>query len=88
LLLHVEYADPFFRLGFLEEGLKLSPGRERWMGRTPPTEVRDVTLDVTELAERLTRHKAQIARARLWIDPLLNVTGQLPAEESSWPEGV
>ena len=93
LLLHVEYADPFFRIGFLEEGLKLRPGcdpegRARWMGQAAPTEIRDVTLDVTDLAARLTRHKGQIARARLWVDPLLKVNGQLPAEAGVWLEGV
>jgi CRISPR-associated protein Csh2 len=93
LLLHVEYADPFFRIGFLEEGLKLTPGRDadgrsRWMGQAAPTEIRDVTLDVTKLAETLDQHKAKISRTRLWADPLLKVTGQLPAEAGVWPEGV
>jgi CRISPR-associated protein Csh2 len=92
MLLHVEYADPFFRIGFLEEGLKLLPGRDadgraRWMGQAAPTELGDVTLDVTTLAENLNRHKGQVARARLWVDPLLKVTGKLPAEAGVWPEG-
>jgi hypothetical protein len=47
-----------------------------------------VTLDVTKLADTLTRHKAQIARVRLWLDPLLQVTGRLPAQAGAWPEGV
>jgi len=93
LLLHVEYTDPFFRIGFLEEGLKLTPGRDadghaRWMGQAPPTEIRDVTLDVSALADTLTRHKTQIARARLWHDPVLKLTGELPAEAGVWLEGV
>ena len=45
LLLHVEYQDPFFRIGFLEEGLKLDPGRDEagrsrgagWAPAHPPT---------------------------------------------------
>jgi CRISPR-associated protein Csh2 len=93
LLLHVEYADPFFRIGFLEEGVKLTPGRDddgraRWMGQAAPTEIGEVTLDVTKLAERLGQHNGQITRARLWVDPLLKVNGQLPAEAGVWPEGV
>jgi CRISPR-associated protein Csh2 len=93
LLLHVEYTDPFFRIGFLEEGLSLTPGRDndghaRWTGHAPPTEIRDVTLDVSALADTLTRHKAQIARARLWHDPVLKLTGELPAEAGVWLEGV
>jgi CRISPR-associated protein Csh2 len=93
LLLHVEYTDPFFRIGFLEEGLKLTPGRDadgraRWMGQAAPTEIGEVTLDVVGLVERLARHNGQIARARLWVDPLLKVTGKLPTEPGVWPEGV
>lgn len=93
LLLHVEYADPFFRIGFLEEGLKLTPGRDDkgracWLGPKAPSEVGDVTLDVTGLAGTLDRHGAQVARARLWVDPLLKVTGKLPAVTGVWPEGV
>ncbi len=67
-LIHVEYEDPFFRIGFLEEGLKLEPGRDeesraRWLGGSPPTDLADVTLNVEGLAERLLRHRDQIARA-------------------------
>ena len=93
LLLHVEYADPFFRIGFLEEGLTLVPGRDqggrdKWLGGAPPTDLADVTLDLTGVAERLARHQAKIARVRLWVDPLLRVSGTLSAETGVWPEGV
>ena len=93
MLLHVEYTDPFFRIGFLEEGLRLDPGcddegRKRWLGGASPTDLRDIKLDVTKLVENLTRHNGQIARARLWVDPLLKLTGKLPAESGQWPEGV
>jgi CRISPR-associated protein Csh2 len=93
LLLHVEYSDPFFRIGFLEEALKLVPGRdtggrEKWLGGSPPTDLGDVTLDVGGVAERLAGHRDQIARARVWVDPLLRLAGELPAEAGAWPEGV
>ena len=95
-LLHVEYADPFFRIGFLEEGLKLETkpdgagrtGTERWQGGSPPTELADVVLNVNGLAERLNRHRDQIARTRLWIDPLLRFQGEITAQPGTWPEGV
>jgi CRISPR-associated protein Csh2 len=91
LLLHVEYSDPFFRIGFLEEGLLLVPGRnerELWLGGKAPTELADVTLNVTGLAERLSKHKDKIARARLWLDPQLKLSGSLPATPGSWGEDV
>ena len=93
LLLHVEYTDPFFRIGFLDEGLRLNPGRDdegrkRWLGAASPTDVGDVTLDVTKLAETLGLHSNQIARARIWVDPSLRLAGTLPAEVGIWPEGV
>jgi CRISPR-associated protein Csh2 len=91
LLLHVEYSDPFFRIGFLEEGLRLVPGRnerDQWLGGSVPTDVAAVTLNVEGVAERLNRHKAKIARARLWVDPQLKLAGSLSAEAGVWPEGV
>lgn len=94
-LLHVEYSDPFFRIGHLEEGIALDPGRDqagrqRWLNRegSAPTELSDVTLDVSKLAQRLNDNKDRIARARLWVDPTLKVRGSLPAETGIWPEGV
>jgi CRISPR-associated protein Csh2 len=93
LLVHVEYNDPFFRIGFLEEGLRLDPGRDeagrqRWLGGSPPTDLADVTLDVAGLAERLDRHRDRLARMRVWRDPQLRLHGEIRAEPGAWLEGV
>jgi CRISPR-associated protein Csh2 len=86
LLLHVEYADEFFRIGYLEEGLRLDPaGRDRWLGGAPPTSLGDIALDVTKLAETLAANAKHIARARAWVDPKLRLAGELPAERCAWP---
>jgi CRISPR-associated protein Csh2 len=90
LLLHVEYADDFFRIGYLEEGLRLEPGRDsagrdRWLGGSSPTGVGEVTLDVAKLAETLRANAKRIARARVWVDPKLRLAGELPAERGAWP---
>lgn len=90
-LLHVEYSDPFFRIGFLEEGLRLIPGRnerDQWLGGKSPTDLAEVTLNVEGVAERLNQHKAKIARARLWLAPQLKLAGNLPAEAGSWREDL
>jgi CRISPR-associated protein Csh2 len=89
-LLHVEYSDEFYRIGYLEEALELNPGRDeagraRWLGGAAPTGLGDVTLDVTVLARMLTDNKTHIARARLWVDPKLRLSGELPAERGAWP---
>jgi len=96
LLLHVEYTDPFFRAGFLEEGVWLETvpdragrtGQERWLGGSPPTELAEVVLNVQGLADRLAPHRDKIARIRLWHDPQLKLAGSLSAEAGVWPEGV
>jgi CRISPR-associated protein Csh2 len=89
LLLHVEYADEFFRIGYLEEGLRLEPGRDpagrdKWLGGAPPSGLGEITLDVTKLAETLQANARHIARARLWVDPRLRLAGELPAERGVW----
>jgi len=76
-LLHVEYKDPFFRIGFLEEGLHLEPGRETWLGSKPPTSLAEVILSVTGLAQRLKDNANKIHRARLWLEPKLQLQGSL-----------
>ncbi len=90
-LLHVEYHDEFFRIGYLEEGLRLEPGRDkagqdRWLRGAAPSGLADVTLHVTRLAEMLAANAKHIARARAWIDPRLKLTGELPAERLAWSE--
>lgn len=86
LLLHVEYKDPFFRLGFLEEGLRLDTKPERdWRGGQPPTDLAEVTLNVEGLAQRLRDNAGQVAHTRVWVDPQLRLVGDLPAERTSWP---
>ena len=85
LLLHVEYKDPFFRLGFLEEGVQLEPGPERWLGGSPPTRLGELTLNVEELKKRLDAHEDRIHRIRVWLDPQLRLQGELPGQRQTWP---
>jgi CRISPR-associated protein Csh2 len=91
-LLHVEYNDPFFRIGYLEEGVRLVPGRdasgrERWLGGQAPTDLGDIQLDIASLSRKLTDHAGQVARVRVWRDSRLQLIGTLDAEEGHWPEG-
>lgn len=70
-LLHVEYQDPFFRLGYLEENIRLNSKVEH------PTRLEDVALDITGLVERLAHHHKQIATVRWWHNPELQLVGRL-----------
>lgn len=93
LLIHVEYNDPFFRVGFLEEGIKLNPGRDaegraRWLGGEHPGDLADVSLDINPLIETLKSHRSKIANMRCWVDPHLKIVGELPVEPSQFAEGV
>jgi CRISPR-associated protein Csh2 len=92
-LLHVEYKDPFFRVGYLEEGVRLLPGRdtsgrESWLGGQAPTNVGEIQLDVATLSKTLADHAGQVARTRVWTDPRLRLVGALTAERGSWSEGA
>lgn len=83
-LLHVEYRDPFYRMGFLEEGVAIKPERDVWLGSNPPSSLSEVTLDVTALARRLQENSDKIHRVRLWMEPKLALEGKIEAEMCSW----
>ncbi|NPV81704.1 MAG: type I CRISPR-associated protein Cas7 [Firmicutes bacterium] len=83
LLVHVEYSDPFFRIGYLEDHIRLEPGREAWLGGTPPTSVQDVTLDVSGLGVLLAnaQNSGKLARVRYWKNANLEMTGDIPGTQ-------
>lgn len=81
-LLHVEYEDPFYRIGYLEDHIKLQPDRETWLGPRAPSCVDEISLDVSGLAGLLNEERDRIARVRYWVDPALELKGDLPAEKS------
>ncbi|HEY8416067.1 MAG TPA: type I CRISPR-associated protein Cas7 [Thermaerobacter sp.] len=74
-LLHVEYEDPFFRIGYLDEEVRLLPEREAWLAATRPTSVAEVALDVSRLGQRLLEFRSQLARVRYWLNPALRLEG-------------
>ncbi|WP_028962583.1 CRISPR-associated protein [Sulfobacillus thermosulfidooxidans] len=80
LLVHIEYTDPFFRIGYLDESVRA----EIESGTKMPTELQDVTLDVTTLNDRISRYIDRIARIRVWKNPDLKMIGTLDAEECSF----
>ena len=82
-MLHVEYDDPFFRLGYLEDYIRLEPGRDIWLGGNPPTSLKEVTLDVTALGDIVNRCN-KLARVRRWVTEEASIVGELPGEVASF----
>lgn len=80
-LMHIEYNDPFFRVGYLEDHIKLEPAREVWQGGNPPTSVSEIALNVESLVGVLTKYNNKISRIRYWAAPELKIEGELPGEK-------
>lgn len=80
-LMHVEYNDPFFRIGYLEDYIKLEPEREVWLGGTPPTTVSEIALNATPLIQVLDQYANKISRVRYWTAPELKLKGELSGEK-------
>jgi len=75
-LMHIEYNDPFFRIGYLEDLISLNPDWETWKdaGRRPSS-VKEISLNVEPLLSKIESYKDRIARCRIWVDPSLTVNG-------------
>jgi CRISPR-associated protein Csh2 len=78
MLIHVEYNDPFYRIGYLEDMVSMEPGADAWKeeGRQPSS-VNDIRIDLTQLLETLEKHKNKIARCRIWCHSSLDVNGDI-----------
>ncbi|PSR35843.1 MAG: CRISPR-associated protein Csd2, partial [Sulfobacillus thermosulfidooxidans] len=75
LLVHVEYRDPFFRLGYLEENVHMETKTSQ------PTQLTDVSLNMNDLVDRLDAHRSQIARVRWWKNPQVHVIGDMEGQQ-------
>ncbi len=82
LLVCAEYSDPFYRIGYLEDHVRLKPDRDAWLGGAPPTSVDDISLDVGDLAGVLSGCD-RVARIRYWVHPGLSLIGELPGERGA-----
>lgn len=79
-LLHIEYKDPFDRIGFLEEGLKVEPSRDAWLEEKPPSSLEEIKLNAEKLAEMLKSNESKIDHIQRWQHPGLQVVGELLGE--------
>jgi CRISPR-associated protein Csh2 len=79
LLIHIEYNDPMYRIGYLEESIKLSV--ENDIGT--PTKLEETKIDITALASILEKNKERIARVRYWLEPRVALLGEIKGEEGT-----
>ncbi|NLX61104.1 MAG: type I CRISPR-associated protein Cas7 [Tissierellia bacterium] len=77
-LIHIEYNDPFYRIGYIEELVSLEPGEEVWRGSgKKPSSVKEIKLNVKELLDVIEKNKDKVANCRIWANPQLNIIGDI-----------
>jgi CRISPR-associated protein Csh2 len=69
LLVHVEYKDPFYRIGYLEDMISLE-------GKSPSS-LKDISIDLTELIDEFDKQQEKIARCRIWCHSSLKYEGNI-----------
>lgn len=75
-LVHIEYKDPFFRIGSLEDLIDLKPDEEEWREQERrPSSIKEVRLDVSALGQALNDYRDQIERCRVWVHPAFQLEG-------------
>lgn len=86
LLVHVEYKDPFYRIGYLEELVSLSPGMDSWKASGKiPSSLQDITVDLTKLLDTVSKEGDKIARCRIWLQEGVKIDGNVaPFKQSLW----
>ena len=86
-LIHIEYKNPFFRIGDLtedlslrtkKEDLSLEPDADVWRSSDAPSSISGVKLDIQALADTLQKNRDSIERCRVWKQDRLELIGQLP----------
>lgn len=78
LLIHVEYRDPFFRIGYLEDLVSMTPDTSVWrQDRQRPSSVKDISIDLTLLLQTLDLYKEKIERCRIWCHSSLRIEGEI-----------
>lgn len=75
LLVHVEYKEPYYRIGYLEDLVAFM--QEEKASQCQPTSVNDITIDLEKLLAIVNEEKERIARCRIWCHQSLSVKGDI-----------
>lgn len=77
-LIHIEYNDPFFRIGYIEDLISLEPGEEAWRGDgRKPSSLKDIKLNIELLLIAIKENINKIANCRIWANPQLDIIGDI-----------
>jgi CRISPR-associated protein Csh2 len=78
LLVHIEYKEPFYRFGYLEDLVSISPDAVSWKtsGKIP-TSLQDITLDLSKLLNTIDEKKDRITRCRIWVQQDVKLNGDV-----------
>lgn len=86
ILVHIEYRDPFYRIGYPEELVAMSPDAAAWkaIGKQPSS-LQDVSFDLTRLLAVAAENQEKVARCRIWLHPGITVSGDVkPFVQPLW----
>jgi len=86
VLVHIEYANQFYRIGYLEDLISMKPDGTEWKEKGKiPSSLNDITIDLTELLNVVEREKEKIANCRIWYHPSLKLEGDIsPYSQALW----
>ncbi|MDD4570023.1 MAG: type I CRISPR-associated protein Cas7 [Tepidanaerobacteraceae bacterium] len=80
MLIHVEYKDPFYRIGYLEDMVSMEPEASVWKEEGQlPSSLQEIKIDLSKLIETLNKHEDKIAKCRIWCHPSLIVKNDISA---------
>lgn len=83
ILMHIEYNDPFYRIGYLEDLIALSPDASAWKASgKQPSSLQDVSFDLTRLLSVIADKQDKIARCRIWVHHGVTIKGDV----ASWQQ--
>lgn len=78
VLTHIEYNDPFFRIGYIEDLISLSPGYSDWkVEGKMPSSLKDISIDLSQLINVIKEKQDKVARCRIWIHPEVRISGDI-----------
>lgn len=86
LLVHIEYKNPFYRIGYLEDMISMKPDATVWKEEgCRPSSLGEISIDLSQLLKEIDKQKDKIERCRIWCHSPLQVEGDISLfQQSLW----